>query len=99
MKLALIITLSIIGYLIGMFITKIVITVYDNSVSPSNRLDDFDVVGMAMWPIMLPLIGLYALFGKLYEIAEDIGDQLSIKLRDRRMGFKKPKKRRGKDNE
>lgn len=83
MKISLVI-LIIIGYIIGMFITKIVITVYDNSVSPSNRLDDFDVVGMVMWPIMLPLIGVYALFGKLYEIAEDIGDKISMKLRDRR---------------
>lgn len=98
MKISLII-LIIIGYIIGMFITKIVITVYDNSVSPSNRLDDFDYVGMLMWPIMLPLIVVYALFGKLYEIAEDIGDQLSIKLRNRRMGLNKPKEKRGKDNE
>ena len=98
MKVSLVI-LIIIGYIIGMFITKIVITVYDNSVSPLNRLDDFDVVGMLLWPIMLPLIGLYALFGKLYEIAEDIGDNISIKLRYRKMGLKKPKKKRGKDDE
>ena len=94
-----IIMISVVAYLIGMFITKIVITVYDNSVSPLNRLDDFDVVGMILWPIMLPLIGLYALFGKLYEIAEDIGDRISINLRNRRMGIKKPKKKRGKDDE
>lgn len=98
MKVSLVI-LIIIGYFLGMFITKIVMTVYDNSVSPSNRLDDFDVVGMFLWPIMLPLIGLYALFGKLYKIAEDIGDEISIKLRYRRMGLKKPKEKRGKDNE
>lgn len=96
MKVSLVI-LIIIGYFLGMFITKIVITVYDNSVSGLNRIDDFDVVFMLMWPIMLPLIGLYALFIKLYEIAEDIGDQLSIKLRYRRFGLKKPKEKRGKE--
>ena len=94
-----IIMISVVVYLIGMFITKIAITVYDNSAPPSNRLDDFDVVGMFMWPIMLPLIGLFALFGKLYKIAEDIGNRISINLRYRRMGVKKPKEMRGKDNE
>lgn len=95
----LLVILIIIGYLVGMFITKIAITVYDNSAPPSNRLDDFDVVGMFLWPIMLPLLGLCTLFRKLYEIAEDIGDQLSIKSRYRRMGLKKPKEKRSKDNE
>lgn len=94
-----IIIISVAVYLIGMFITKIVITVYDNSVSPSNRFDDFDVVGMVMWPIMLPLIVVYALFGKIYKIAEDIGDKISINLRYREFGVKKPKEKRGKDNE
>lgn len=98
MKVSLII-LIVIGYIIGMFITKIVITVHDNSVPSANRIDDFDIIVMVMWPIMLPLICLYALFRKLYEIAEDIGDQLSIKLRYREFGVKKPKKKRGKDNE
>ena len=93
------IMISVVAYFLGMFITKIVITVYDNSVSGLNRIDDFDIVFMLMWPIMLPLIGLCALFIKLYEIAEDIGDQLSIKLRYRRFGLKKPKEKRGKDNE
>jgi hypothetical protein len=94
-----IIMISVVVYFIGMFITKIIITVYDNSVSGLNSIDDFDVVAMFIWPIILPLIGLSVLFNKLYDIAEDIGDQISIKLRYRRMGLKKPKKRRGKDNE
>lgn len=84
MKIIIISIISVVGYLIGMFITKIVITVFDNFVSPSERVDDFDIVFMLMWPIMLPLIGLYALFMKLFKIAEDIGDRISMKLRNRK---------------
>lgn len=83
MKVSLII-LIIIGYFIGMFITKIVITVYDNSASPSNRIDDFDIVFMVIWPLALPLFLAYALFMKLYETSKDIGNKISIKLRNRK---------------
>lgn len=82
MKVSLII-LIIFGYIIGMFITKIVITVYDNSVSAINMIDDFDIVFMIIWPIFLPIIGVYALFRKLYETAEDIGNEIAMKLRDK----------------
>ena len=82
MKILLIILL-IIGYFVGMFITKIVITVYDNSVSAINMIDDFDIVFMIIWPIFLPIIGVYALFRKLYETAEDIGNEIAMKLRDK----------------
>ena len=90
MKVSLII-LIILGYIIGMFITKIAITVHDNFVSAPNRVDDFDIVFMIIWPIILPIIGLFDLFIKLRKIAEDIGNKISIKLRD--------KGKRGKDNE
>ena len=83
MKVSLII-LIIIGYIVGMFITKIVITIYDNSVSAINMIDDFDIVFMIIWPVFLPIIGVYALFRKLYETAEDIGNKISIKLRNRK---------------
>ena len=83
MKASLII-LIIIGYIVGMFITKIVITVHDNYVSPSNRVDDFDVVFMIIWPIILPFICLSDLFIKLYKIAENTGNKIAIKLRNRK---------------
>ena len=83
MKVSLII-LIIIGYIVGMFITKIVITVHDNYVSPSNRVDDFDVVFMIIWPIILPFICLSDLFIKLYKIAENIGNKIAIKLHNRK---------------
>ena len=94
-----IILLSVVGYIIGMFITKIVITVHDNYVSPSNRVDDFDVVFMIIWPIILPFICLSDLFIKLYKIAENIGNKIAIKLRYRKFGITKPKKNRGEDDE
>lgn len=83
MKVSLII-LIIIGYIVGMFITKIVITIYDNYVSHSNRIDDFDIVFMLIWPIILPIIGVFDLFIKLYKIAENIGNKIAIKLRNRK---------------
>lgn len=83
MKVSLII-LAIIVYFVGMFITKIVITVHDNFVSASNRVDDFDIVFMVIWPIILPIIGLFDLFIKLRKIAENIGNKIAIKLRNRK---------------
>lgn len=80
------IILAIIVYFVGMFITKIVITVYDNSVSAIKMIDDFDIVFMIIWPIFLPIIGVYVLFRKLYETAEDIGNEISMKLRDKGNG-------------
>lgn len=77
------IILAIIVYFVGMFITKIVITVYDNSVSAIKMIDDFDIVFMIIWPIILPIIGLFDLFIKLYKIAEDIGNEIAMKLRDK----------------
>lgn len=84
MKIIVISIICVIGYIIGMFITKIVITIYDNSVSALDMVDDFDIVFMLIWPIFLPIIGVYALFKKLYETAEDIGNKISMKLRDRK---------------
>jgi len=79
-----IILISVVGYFVGMFITKIVITVYDNSVSAIKTIDDFDIVFMIIWPIFLPIIGVYVLFRKLYETAEDIGNEIAIRLRNRK---------------
>ena len=76
--------ICVVAYIIGMFITKIAITVYDNYASPSDRVDDFDVVFMLIWPIVLPIMGAYVLFRKLYKIAEDIGDRISAELRNRK---------------
>ena len=85
MKIVIISIICAVVYLVGMFITKIVITVYDNSVSPSERVDDFDIVFMIIWPIVLPMIGVYSLFRKQYKIAENIGNKISTKMRNRKM--------------
>lgn len=84
MKIIVISIICVIGYIIGMFITKIVITIYDNSVSALDMVDDFDIVFMLIWPVFLPIIGVYALFKKLYETAEDIGNEIAMKLRNRK---------------
>jgi hypothetical protein len=76
--------ICVVAYIIGMFITKIAITVYDNYSSPADRVDDFDVVFMLIWPIVLPIMGAYVLFRKLYKIAENIGDRISAELRNRK---------------
>ena len=94
-----IIMISVAVYLAGLFITKIVITVHDNFVSASNKIADFDIVFMIIWPIILPVIGLFDLFIKLYKIAENIGNKIAIKLRYRKFGITKPKKNRGEDDE
>jgi hypothetical protein len=85
MKIIIISIICAVVYIIGMFVTKIVITVYDNSVSALDRVDDFDIVFMIIWPIILPMMGVYVLFRKLYKIAENIGNKISMKIRNRRM--------------
>lgn len=84
MKIIIISIICVAVYIIGMFITKIVITVYDNSVSALDRVDDFDIVFMIIWPIILPMMGIYVLFRKQYKIAENIGNKISMKIRNRR---------------
>lgn len=84
MKIIIISIICIVVYIIGMFVTKIVITVYDNSVSALDRVDDFDIVFMIIWPIILPMMGIYVLFRKQYKIAENIGNKISMKIRNRK---------------
>ena len=84
MKIIIISILSVIAYIVGMFITKIAITVYDNYAEPSDRVDDFDIIFMIIWPIVLSIMGAYVLFRKLYKIAEDIGNKISTELRNRK---------------
>ncbi|MBO4735684.1 MAG: hypothetical protein J5614_04740 [Paludibacteraceae bacterium] len=96
MKVSLVI-LIIIGYIIGLLITDIFIIVHDNFATFEDRFDNPEIVAM-LWPITLPLILVCTLFMKLHKTAKDIGNKISIKLRYRRMGLKKPKEKRGKDN-
>lgn len=70
----------IIGYIVGMFITKVIVTIHDNLVKPHNRLEDFDIVAIIAFPIFLPIILLYLLFITLYKAAEDVGDKITNKL-------------------
>ena len=73
MKMLIIILISVAAYVIGMFITQIILTIYDQP----------DVVIMIFWPVTVPLIIVGAFFGKLNETAIDIGDRISMKMRKR----------------
>jgi hypothetical protein len=90
--------ISVAAYLIGMLITEIFIIVHDNFATFEHRFDNPEIVAM-LWPMTLPLILVAALFMKLNKIAKYIGNRISIKLRYREFGVKKPKEERGKDNE
>lgn len=79
-----IILISVVGYLIGVFITKIITTVYDNFATGLNRFDDSSMIVMMFWPILLPLILVVILFEKLNETAINIGNKISMKIRNRR---------------
>lgn len=74
MKILIIILISVVVYLVGIFITQIVLTIYDQP----------DVVIAVFWLVTVPLILLGALFGKFNETAIDIGDRISTKLRNRK---------------
>lgn len=74
MKILIIILISVVVYLVGIFITQIVLTIYDQA----------DVVIAVFWLVTVPLILLGALFGKFNETAIDIGDRISTKLRNRK---------------
>jgi hydrogenase maturation factor len=74
--------ISVAAYLTGMLITEIFIIVHDNFATFEHRFDNPEIVAM-LWPMTVPLIGLYALFKKLYKIAKDIGNEISMKLRDK----------------
>jgi hydrogenase maturation factor len=74
--------ISVAAYLIGMLITEIFIIVHDNFATFERQFDNPEIIAM-LWPMTVPLIGLYALFKKLYKIAKDIGNEISMKLRDK----------------
>lgn len=75
------IILLIIGYFIGMFISKIIITIYDHTVDPSFRLDDCDLIMILLWPLVIPLFLLIWFFVILYQTGENIGDSIWKRLR------------------
>lgn len=75
------IILLIFGYFIGMFISKIIITIYDHTVDPSLRLDDCDLIMVLLWPLVMPLFLLIWFFDILYQAGKNIGDSIWKRLR------------------
>ena len=76
MSKVILIILVIIGYIIGAFISKIIITIHDNVVVPSLRIDDDDLVVIVFWPVAMPLFLLTSFFRILYQTGENIGDSI-----------------------
>lgn len=73
--------IAVIIYFIGMFITKIVVTIHDHCVLIHFRIDDFDVVVMLVWFIFLPLLLLGWGFCALYDKCENIGEWICRQLK------------------
>ena len=75
------IILIIIGYFIGMFISKIIITIYDHMVDPSLRIGDNNLIMILLWPSVLPLPLLILLFEVIYKTGANVGDSIWKLLR------------------
>lgn len=75
------IILLIFGYFIGMFISKIIITIYDHMVDPSLRLDEYDLIMILLWPLVMPLFLLIWFFVMLYQTGKNIGDSIWKRLK------------------
>ena len=78
-----IIMISVAAYLIGLLITEIFIIVHDNFATFEHQFDNPEIVAM-LWPMTMPLFLVYALIIKLHKTAKDIGDRISMKLRNRK---------------
>lgn len=83
MGILIIILISVTVYFIGMFITQIFIIVHDNFATFADRFDNPEIVAM-FWPMTVPLILVRALIIKLCKNTKDIGDRISMKLRNRK---------------
>jgi uncharacterized BrkB/YihY/UPF0761 family membrane protein len=69
------------GYFIGMFISKILITIYDHTVESSSRINDSDLIMILLWPLVIPLFLLIWLFEVIYKTGENIGNSIWKRLR------------------
>ena len=69
------------AYLVGAFITKVLITIYDNKASSQNSLSNIDIAIMPLWFIALPLMLIVALFYVFYTAAQNLGDWICQKLK------------------
>lgn len=66
-----------IAYIAGMFLMKVLATIYDRLVtSPYDKIGDADIVLMILCPIALPLAMLIGGFYWLYRTAGRLGNEL-----------------------
>lgn len=69
------------GYSLGVFITKIIITIYDHAADPLFRFGDNGLIMVLFWPMVLPLFLLICLFSILCQAGENIGDSIWKRLK------------------
>ena len=69
------------GYFIGMFISRILVTIYDHTIDPSLKLDDYSLIMVLLWPIGIPLFLLIWLFAIVYQTGDNIGNSIWKRLR------------------
>jgi uncharacterized BrkB/YihY/UPF0761 family membrane protein len=81
MNKVILIILVIGGYFIGMFISKILITIYDHTVESSSRINDSDLIMILLWPLVIPLFLLIWLFEVIYKTGANVGDSIWKLLR------------------
>lgn len=72
--------LIIFVYLVGVFITKIVITIHDNRATLHYRVGDCDTEMMIMWFIALPLMLIAQLFYIIYKVGSNVGEWMYKRL-------------------
>ena len=75
------IILIIVGYFIGMFISRILVTIYDHMIDPSLRLDDYGLIVVLLWFAAIPLFLLIWFLVILYQAGDNIGNSIWKRLR------------------
>ena len=65
-----------IAYIAGMFLMKVIATIYDRLVTGQYEIGDAAIVLMFFCPIALPLAILIGVFYWLYRTAGRLGDEL-----------------------
>lgn len=73
--------IAVIIYLVGMFVTKIVVIIHDHYAPIHLSFDDFEVVAIFVWFIFLPLILFVWLWIGLSKKCEDIAEWICKKLK------------------
>lgn len=61
-------------YLLGAFVTKVIMIIHDNRATLHYRVGDCDIEMMTMWFVALPLMLAAQLFHIMYKLGQSLGD-------------------------